>query len=279
MRPVNVTICSPFRDAEGHLDQYFSQLYRLRTDDPMIRLRMVFVEGDSVDTTWAALVDAKKQDPRIDLVRCHTGKPKYGSVVNAERFAALATVFNAGLGAVSLGWSDYVLFLPCDIVYGPDMLRRLLSHDKDIVAPYSWTEGGRLYDTWGFTKDGKELGRITQSAVGDQPQQMDTVGGTVLIRSDVLRAGARYTPAEVDRGLCKAARAGGFTVWADPSTAVYHPPFDPGLLERPRFQELANAQSAQTFRKLTLDRYGFDCGPEYAADFVTFWESLRHGQP
>lgn len=279
MRPVNITICSPFRDSAGVIEQYFSQLYRLRTDDPPIRLRMVFVEGDSVDGTWSALVDVQKEDPRITLTRCHTGKPKHGSIVNAERFATLATVFNAALGNVDLAWSDYVLFLPCDIVYSPDLLRRLLSHRAHIVAPFSWTEHGRLYDTWGMTKDGKELGRITRGAVGDQPMQMDTVGGTVLIDADVLRAGVRYTPAEVDRGFCKAARANGFTVWADPGCAVYHAPFDPALLEAPRFKELANAQSAQTARQLILERYGFDCGPEYAADFVEFWDKVTNGQP
>jgi hypothetical protein len=239
---------------------------------------MTFVEGDSVDGTWPALADAQAQDPRISVVRFHTGKPKYGSIVNADRFATLATVFNCALGHVDLGWSDYVLFLPSDIVYTPDLLTRLLSHDRDIIAPFSWTEHGRLYDTWGFTRDGKALGRIARGSVGDQPVQMDTVGGTVLIRAEVLRAGVRYTSEEVDRGFCRMATERGFTVWADPSTAVYHPPFDPALLEQPRFKDLAETQRPEVFRQLTQDRYGFDCGPEYAQDFVTFWESLRHGQ-
>ncbi len=81
----------------------------------------------------------------MQLVTCNTGKPRYGSVVDAERFKTLATVFNAGLDRVDVDWSDYVLFLPSDIQYEPDLLTRLLAHNKSIIAPFVYLND-RFYD-------------------------------------------------------------------------------------------------------------------------------------
>jgi len=75
----------------------------------------VGVEGDSVDGTGQVLADWQARDSRVTLVTCNTGKPRYGSVINADRFAVLAQVFNAGLAAVDLEWSTHVLMLPSDI--------------------------------------------------------------------------------------------------------------------------------------------------------------------
>lgn len=274
MQPANVTICSPFRDSAAGINEYMNRIADL--DYSFDARRYVWVEGDSVDDTARQLLYWAEDDPRVTLVRCNTGVPRHGSIVHPERFKALAQVFNAALDAVDLAWSDYVLFLPSDIVYSPDLLSRLLAHGAHIMAPFSWTEYGRFYDTWGFTRRGEEFGRFTMAsgrvAYGDEPIRMDTVGGTVLIRSDVLRAGCRYTPEEVDRGLCKAARAQGFLVWADPSTHVFHPPFDPALLNG--FAALTSL-TAEAFRATVHAKYGFDCGERYAKDFVAFWEQMN----
>lgn len=237
-------------------------------------LHYVFVEGDSQDDTYQWLFRWSQDDERMNLVKCDTGKPKHGSVVNAERFQVLAQVFNAVLDAVDLDWSDYVLFLPSDIHYEPDLLSRLLAHGAHIIAPFSWTEHGRFFDTWGFTRHGEEFFQFSQGyardAFGDQPISMDTVGGTVLIRADVLKAGCRYTPDEVDRGFCKMARAQGFLVWADPTTHVYHPPFDPGLLKEDHGITDVYSRDAERVKAAILAKYGFTPPDTYVKDFIAF---------
>lgn len=281
---VHVTICSPFRDSGADIPAYFERLFTLRLDNPYVMLRFVYVEGDSKDSTWEMLREWAQYDDRVTLVKCDTGKPRYGPVVNPERFQVLARVFNEALDAVDLEWTDYVLFLPSDIHYEPDLLSRLLAADKDIVAPFSWTyENGRyrFYDVWGFGCQGKAFTPFTQQAArevyGDALLQMDMVGGTVLIKSAVLKLGCRYTEKDVDRGLCWDAQRLGFTVWADPATAVYHPPL---AKERPESQGLARyiGHDAQTVRKAIHEKYRFDCGEQYAADFVAFVEGLTRGQ-
>lgn len=222
---MRVTICTPARDAAGLLAGYWAQLAAL--DWPAEDLRFVVCEGDSVDYT-AVLLDAwAAREPRARIVHLHTGTPHYGSVVNAERFAALAAVFNTALDAADYGWTDYVLMLPVDIHFSPLLLRRLVAHQVDIVAPLTFRDG-IFYDIWAFSRHGSDLPPFpawrTAEFCGLALLEMATIGGTALFKADVLRDGAvRYTPEQVDRGLCAAARARGFRVWADPQTWVEHP--------------------------------------------------------
>lgn len=219
-----VTIVSPMRDGAAGLPSFRARFEAL--DYPPAALRLVVVEGDSVDGTFVALLKWAAAEPRLTVIKSTTGLPRFGSVIDPVRFRALAQVFNAGLEAVDLTWSTHALFIPSDVAYEPDLVSRLLAHDKDLVAPFFWMPSGhRFYDTWGFIRDGQHFGNFPRSelaAYGDKPIQMDTVGGVILMRAEVLRAGARYTPEEVDQGLCKTACDLGFTVWADPTTHVTH---------------------------------------------------------
>ena len=221
----HVTIVSPMRDSLPMLNAFMTHFECL--DHPPAALRLIVVEGDSVDGTPQALRAWADQEKRLRVVTCDLGAPKYGSIVSLDRFRVLATVFNAGLDAVDLAWSDYVMFIPSDVDYQPDLLSRLLAHKKDIIAPFFWMAGGdTFWDTWGFTgADGTPFTNFSRTHLrtyGDKPIRMETVGGVVLIRAAVLWAGVRYSIWNVDRGLCASAQAKGFTVWADPTTHVTH---------------------------------------------------------
>lgn len=219
----NVTIVSAMRDSLSGLQAFMTRFYAL--DYPPAQVRLIVVEGDSTDGTPQALREWADKEKRLRVVTCDTGAPHYGSVIDSDRFRVLATVFNAGLDAVDLRWSSHVLFVPADVHYEPDVLDRLMAHDLDLVAPFFWGPGGAwFYDTWGFSRDGAQFSNFPRTALPDYegPVKMDTVGGVILMRADVLRAGVRYSIWDVDRGLCAAAQAHGFTVWADPTTHVRH---------------------------------------------------------
>lgn len=219
----NVTIVTPWRQRSREVQPYRARATGL--DYPPSRLRWCFIEGDSTDETLALLAQWAGEDPRVTLASKPTGSPYYGSVVNADRFRTLATVFNWGLDLVDMDWTDFVLFLPCDIYYHPDLLRRLLAHQLPVVAPFVFQDD-RFYDVWAFSRNGKDFRHFrrhdTAQFYGTDPIQLDTIGGVMLIDRAVLRAGCRYSTVNVDRGLCEAARAAGFTVWADPSLHVFH---------------------------------------------------------
>lgn len=219
----NVTIVSPCRDAAHLFDAY-----RRRIDTlvhPYAALRVVLIEGDSIDNTWSRCWEWAAQDSRVTVVKRDTGKPRYGSIVNLDRFEGLATVFNAGLDAVDTEWSDYVLFLPFDIRYEPDMLQRLLAHDVDMVSPLVF-QGPVFYDIWAFSRAGAyfvNFGRDHAARhFGDALMEMDTIGGTLLMRSEIVARGVRYGLTDVDRGLSRRAADMGYRLWADPLTHVEH---------------------------------------------------------
>lgn len=205
------------------LDAYRQRVEAL--EHPREQLRVVVVEGDSVDGTWTRLWEWAAQDHRVTVVKCDTGRPHYGSVVHAERFAILAQVFNAGLDAVDTEWSDYVLFVPVDIGFEPDLLQRLIAHGVDMVSPITW-QGDIFYDIWALSVGGRFYGNFSRREV---PQlfpvgltRATTIGGTMLMRAEVVASGVRYGAVDVDRGLCMQATARGYGLWFDPTTQVEH---------------------------------------------------------
>lgn len=220
----NVTLVSACRDSESLIRPFVERIAHLAW--PVAQVRVAICEGDSVDGTWARLAAWADVDRRVSLVQRHTGQPRYGSVVDANRFRVLAEVFNAALDLVNLAWSDYVLFVPFDIEYGPQLLRRLMAHQVDMVSPLTWM-GGIFYDTWALTKGGSHWHNFDRAwadaNLGRELIELDTVGGTCLMRVEVLRDGCRYTAEEVDRGLSRQAKARGYRLWVDPATSVYHP--------------------------------------------------------
>lgn len=230
---MNVSIVSPFRqDGAEKVKDYFRRVYDLDQRDSY---QFLLTEGDSTDDTLDTLMSFAMVDYRIQVFKCDVFKPRYGPIINPERLEILAKVYNTGLDAVDLAWSDYVLFLPSDVLYQPDLVSRLILCDKDIVAPffllkedYGQGEYTRFYDLWGFTNwDGTDFlpNRLEwyNENYPTVPFQVRTVGGTILFKSKVIEAGVRYTVEEADRGMCHMARGMGFEIWADPTTRVYHP--------------------------------------------------------
>jgi glycosyltransferase involved in cell wall biosynthesis len=229
----HVTVVTPMRNAERYLIDYSRRIDEL--EHPKDQLRVVVVEGDSVDATvsmvtaWAEQM--RGQPMQVSVVKCDTGKPHYGSVVNGERFWTLATVFNAGLEAVDMDWTDYVLVVPVDIMFRYDLLSRLLAWKRDVIAPFVYMNGV-FYDIWAFSMEDQFFGPFPEitgpipEALTEEvmPLEMTTIGGTMLIAIDVLDAGVRYGLVEVDRDFSRDARAAGFRLWADPTTSVYHIP-------------------------------------------------------
>ena len=218
-----VTVVTPWRQHAGAVLDYERQMAAL--DYPQDHLRFVCVENDSTDETYPLLSSWAALDARVLLRKQDRGYPLYPSIVNPHRFEILATVFNWALDLVDYDWTDYVLFMPCDIAFQPDLLRRLLDHRAPLVSPFVF-QNGLFYDTWAFRRDGRNFPPFaetdTEAIFGRDLVRMETMGCVMLIDADVLRAGVRYSTVNVDRGLCEAARAAGYALWADPTLRVYH---------------------------------------------------------
>ena len=108
-------------------------------------------------------------------------------------------------------------------------LTRLIDCNKQYIAPMYWTnENGhsRFYDTWAYSRGGVNFGPLPKAwykqRFPSKPFEADTVGGMVLIDADLIAAGARYSPVNVDRGLCEAVKKMGVSVWVNPQAHIYH---------------------------------------------------------
>lgn len=228
MKLPNITIVATFRDS--NVDAFAAQCYNL--DYPPSKLRFICVEGDSVDETYSKLLSWEASDTSVTVIKKDVNLPKHGSVINPERMWILATVYNAGLNAVDLGWSDYVMSMPSDVIFTPDLTKGLLSYDKDLIAPWFWTKNEhgvtRFYDTWAFCYQGQYFEQAPASWFaskfpGTNLLKMDTIGGVYLMKSKVIESGCRVSEIDGDRGLCKMAREKGFEVWATFNPCVFHP--------------------------------------------------------
>lgn len=221
----NLTICTACRDDEAGVAKFRQRVEALEWLAQS--LQVIVCEGDSVDGTVSELLKWVEHDPRIKLVKHNTGEPKYGSVVHPARFRNLARVFNEALDAVDLEWTDHVLFLPFDVEIRPDLAIRLMAHEADLVSPMTW-RNGMFYDTWACTPAEGEQWVNFPKAWAERHWKgkllpMHTIGGTILIKVDVLKDGVRYTEEEVDRGFSKWARRLGYSCWLDTGTHVQHP--------------------------------------------------------
>lgn len=234
-----VCICSIFRDSisrnNNELQRYFERLEGL--DYKKEDLFFSFVEGDSKDNTLQALqawsMSFNEQNCIID--KLDSNLPHYGSVVNAERFKILTEVANRTLDNAIDKWDDieWFLWLESDLIFEPNLINKLIESADNLntkfIAPmiFNWSSKEWFYDTYAFieyeTKEQFFNGYPYHPSFKNQPLKMHSVGSTMLIHSDIIKAGARWHDERAIIDLCNDARNAGFDIWTDPSIIVYHP--------------------------------------------------------
>ena len=226
----NVTITAPWRDNAEQVHG-FAKMVEAQTY-PLDHLRVLCVEGDSTDNTVDILRLWAAQNNQVTVLKRDTNEKRWPSVVNVDRFAHLAKVFNPCLEEIDWGWSDYSLFIPSDVSFSPDLVMSLVIAEKDLISPMFWIgdfHNGdcRFYDIWGFVqRGGKKFPPYSfawyQHHMPGDPFEVDYIGGAMLCRRKVIESGVRYTPDKADHGLCETARANGFTLWCHPGTHIVH---------------------------------------------------------
>lgn len=131
---------------------------------------------------------------------------------------------------------DYILFLDSDMVLHPDTLRRLLSHDKDIVGG-TYIQREDPHRLLGKTADGQMLHEAMSGLNVEMAQLMEVgalPGGCLLVKLSVFEKGPALpfqTPAHLedaepwiegeDYFFCRWARDAGYQVWLDWSVSFH----------------------------------------------------------
>lgn len=232
---MNVTLCSAFRNATPYVLRCMEQFARLGNllDG---RLHLVLCEGDSSDETHAALLELtpipiKYGCYTADIFQHHHGGPDHGSVVNAERFANLAKVWNAIWSRIPSD-SDAILFCESDLTWSPETMLALLDRlaDYPAISPMVMLkrEGWHpdfFYDGWAARKNGRHISPMPPYFNGwdmESPVQVDSMGSCMAIRGDLARQ-LTWPAEDVCVGLSRIIYEHGGAVYLDPTQKVVHP--------------------------------------------------------
>lgn len=228
---MNVTLCSAFRNASGYIDRFIWQEIRLRKllGERGGTLSLILAEGDSVDDTGRILSDEYSDMPNALLLNVSHGGADYGSIVNAERFANLAKVWNAIWQRIPAD-ADAVLFVESDLVWEPATMLALLDDlaEYPAVAPMVMLrrEGydpNFFYDNWGYWRGGVQIGVMPPyfAELNGSLLELDSAGSCIAMRGDIAR-GLTWPPEDVARGVCRQIRVRGGSVWLNPKVSVIH---------------------------------------------------------
>lgn len=197
MSEPSVLVLTPVRDATAHLERYVTLLERL--DHPRRALRLGLLEGDSEDGTFEALEALRprleRRFDRVTLARRHyglrmpAGIPRWAPHLQIPRRSVLAKCRNVLLSC-ALTDEEWVLWVDVDLDdYPPDVLRRLMAADRDVVAPHVVTRpAGPTFD-WNSWRD---QGRVRLDGLRGGPElvRLDAVGtAMLLVRAEVHREG------------------------------------------------------------------------------------------
>lgn len=223
---MNITIVSPFRDSENIVPDWLRCIDTI--DYP--NLKVVMVEGDSQDKTSPILLTLAAERENFTYIRFDTNSKKYPSTVSEERFKHLSKVFNKCLDSVDWEWSDYSLILPSDVMFPSDLVKSLVSANKDLISPYFLKVENNIlsfYDVWAFEHlEGGKFAPLPYTYYIQnlplEPFEVKYIGGAMLLSKTAYMENIRYSKTNVDRGLCEAAREKGYSLYVDPRVCIIH---------------------------------------------------------
>lgn len=238
---MKVVIGSAFRNSAGvQLQRYFHQVDALRDllKEEGHSLRVVAVEGDSVDNTRAELMRwAEYCTLALTIVTRNHGKRVFGSTEEPERMAALSYVGNGILESV-LDEDDALIYVESDLVWRAETMRSLLNKlGQSVVLP----QGGEVrrvdaisplvfaaeafYDIWAFRKSGHRFGPFHPyhgELLFDRPTPVDSTGSCIVMRGEVART-CRIIDNDALVGFGRDVWAKGFALYADAQERIDHP--------------------------------------------------------
>ena len=180
----------------------------------------------------------KSSDSTLDIIKEYKSKSRYNIKVKADppmgevmTSAQIGKIYS-DLQRLMIEKPDeypetHVALLDVDVMrMPPHLLSKLVKHKKNIIAPYVWvlfhdTPVQCFYDTMVFRKSGFRYHPFDPPRNNGELIQLDSVGTVFLIEKEVF-LDVPYGDPYPHMKFCDDARAKGYEVWADPSTAIYH---------------------------------------------------------
>lgn len=238
---MNIVVGSAFRNCAPAITRYFKRIDALQ-EHAQQPVRVVAVEGDSVDRTRELLADYTRYFD-LEIITCNHGGRKFGSTEDEDRLVALSKVGNAIFGGVR-ETDDVLLYVESDLLWNPHDVGTLIDcaaekrYGIDIWGPVVMA-GAAFYDVWGYRHlDGSRfspfefvvntLGELVKAEDGSlsRPEmpflELSSIGSCLAMRADIARQ-VRITDDYCLVGWCKNARAAGHRIGIYWDAQVNHP--------------------------------------------------------
>lgn len=223
---MRIAVGSAHRSSAHNVERYLRQvsdLERILRDGDT--LRIIAVEGDSVDNTRERLIrESAVFALQLELVTCNHGGPHFGSVDTPERMRALSMVGNAIFEAVRPD-DDVLLYVESDLMWNAvaalALIDRMRESDFDVLVPLVMA-GRAFYDTWAFRGlDGARFGPFApyHSQLHNDLMEIASAGSCLAIRGEVARR-CRIRNDNALVGWCEDVRNNGYRIAVDPTLIV-----------------------------------------------------------
>lgn len=252
----DILILVPLKDAVTFLPNFWRNLEILTY--PHDRISLGFLEGDSLDNTYAA-IDSHLPQLREEFAKVSLFKRDYAYRSSLPRWEKSQQFIRRSILAKSRNYllsralenEAWVLWIDVDVARWPDdVIERLLAVQKDIVVPHCVSlKTGETFDmntfklkpesdnfdwspyiTDGILQPPKGHGRFYLSDLRRHDcVEVDGVGGTMLlVRADLHREGLIFPPYSYKfhietEGLALMAKDMGYQAWGLPNLEIHHP--------------------------------------------------------
>ena len=229
---MRIAIGSAWRSSESNVKRYFDQVFKLAglLEQEDHELRVIAVEGDSIDGTLIALNRAATERLLpLTIVKFDQHTPRWGSTEQPERMAALSEVANQFFNAIQEA-DDVVVYVESDLIWEPATIIKainIVAENDDAVdilgvMPFA---GAMFYDVWAFRKNGERFHGLYPYHKEFNPEgltEIDSAGSCLVMTGDVARQ-VRVRNGNAFVGWCEEARSYGYKIATHGQLSIRHP--------------------------------------------------------
>jgi len=214
----SVLIGIPVKDAKLWLPKCLESLNKL--EYPSNKIRVVFIYGKSKDHTLDIIRRYKKESKFT--VEAYRENPMNIPKIPISA-AFIAPIYRDYQELIE---EDYFCLLDSDIIkFDPILLKRLVSLDVDLVAPYVWIIDRNprvFFDTYCFRYKKYHFHPLYPPGINsNELLEIDSVGSCYVVKAEVFKKGEYRNP-HPHIQFCNSIKKLGYKLYIDPKSHVYH---------------------------------------------------------
>ena len=208
----------PVKESAVWLPRFLYQLDKLSDVS-----RIIFSYAPSKDPTLNILQQWENETPHVTEI---IHEPAMAGPLSAAEIALVYKDFQDIIGEKKWEHETHFMLIDTDIMEVPDdLIQRLKVQDKDIIAPFVWTDRAdpkQFFDVHCFRQYGYRFHPFDHPDPFDgEPFEVDSVGSCYLVKRDIFEK-VPYDNPHPHLKFCETALEDGYEVWADPGIEILH---------------------------------------------------------